>query len=125
MRHGGRQCDGELLEKICVRFRYRHSRTEARHNRIVTHDDSFKLGTVQQISLLHGDAVLERLESLRRANKCRYGVTLFNRLANDFQAGAPGGTQHQQLHAAVRATGQRAYGFRIELHSHISYRCLY
>jgi hypothetical protein len=52
-------------------------------------------------------------------------MTVFNRLSNDFQAGAPGGTQYQQLQAAVRPTARRAYGFSVDMVSHISYRCLY
>jgi hypothetical protein len=35
-------------------------RTESRQNRIVTSNDLFKLGAIQEISLLDGDAVPER-----------------------------------------------------------------
>src|SRR5260370_7343982 len=60
----------------------------------------FKLGSIQEISLLDADAITKRLKSLRRANKCRDRMTMFNRLPNDLQPRAPGGSQYNQLHAA-------------------------
>ena len=55
----------------------------------MTFDNPFKLGAIQQISLLDGDAIPKWLESLRRANKCRYGMTVFDRLPNDLQPVPP------------------------------------
>ena len=64
----------------------------------MTFNNRFKLGAVQQIALLDGNAILKRLEPLRRANKCRHGMTVFNRLPNDLQPGGPRGPQYNQLH---------------------------
>jgi hypothetical protein len=44
---------------------------------------------VARIAFLQGNAVPKRRESLRRADKGRHGVTVFNRLPNDLQSGAP------------------------------------
>jgi len=39
-------------------------------------------------------------ESLRRANKCRYGVTVLNCLPNDLYSSASSGSQHNKLHSS-------------------------
>jgi hypothetical protein len=51
--------------------------------------------------LLDGDAIVELLKPLRRANKCRHGMIVFNRLPHDLQSRAPGGTQYNQFHGAL------------------------
>ena len=66
----------------------------------MTLNNPFKLGTIQQISLLDGDAIPKWLESLGRANKCRDGMTTFKRLPNDLQSRAPCGTEYNELHNA-------------------------
>src|SRR6267154_3070544 len=73
----------------------------------------FKLGSIQEISLFDDDAITKRLESLRRANKCRNRVTMFNRLSNDLQPRAPGGSQYNQLHAASVSTTLSVFGERL------------
>src|SRR6266436_6128394 len=60
----------------------------------------FKLGSIQEISLLDADPITKRLESLRRAHKCCDRMPIFNRLPNDLQPRAPGGPQYNQVHAA-------------------------
>src|SRR5258705_13592366 len=62
----------------------------------------FKLGSIQEISLLDADPITKRLESLRRAHKCCDRMPIFNRLPNDLQPRAPGGPQYNQVHAAPR-----------------------
>ena len=47
-----------------------------------------------KISLLDDDAIPKRLESIRRANKCRHRMTVFNRLPDDLHSRAPCGTQY-------------------------------
>jgi len=88
----------------------------------MTFDNPFKLGAIQQISLLDGDAIPKWLESLRRANKCRYGMTVFDRLPNDLQPRAPCGAQYNQLHAARRSGTPGAFGTSVDGVSHIGYR---
>src|SRR5216683_964462 len=73
----------------------------------------FKLGSIQEISLLDADAITKRLKSLRRANKCRDRMTMFNRLPNDLQPRAPGGSQYNQLHAASLSRTLSAFGERL------------
>ena len=94
MKHGARQRDRELLQEVRFSFRYRHPWTECGYDRIVTLNNLFKLGTIQHISLLDRNAVVERLESLGRANKCRHAMTAFNRLSYDLQSRAACGTQY-------------------------------
>jgi hypothetical protein len=60
----------------------------------------FKFGTLQQIALLDGNFVAKEFESLWGANKCGHGMTMLNRLPNDFQSRAAGGTQYYQFHRA-------------------------
>src|SRR5258705_5872617 len=91
----------------------------------MTFDNTFKLGIIQQIPLLDGNAIPKRLESLRRANKCRYRMTVFDRPPNDLQPRAPGGTQYNQLHAGLRSRTLSAFGLSADVASHISYRLLY
>jgi hypothetical protein len=57
--------------------------------------DPFQVRTIQQVSLLHADAIPKRLQPLRRANQRCDRMTAFKRLPNDLQ---PGGTQYNQLH---------------------------
>src|SRR5260370_6345779 len=104
MQHRPLQGDSELLEKVRVSLRYRRPRTESRHNRIMTCKDPLKLFTIQQVSVLYGDAIPKRLEPLRRANKCRHGMNAFNRLADDLHSRAPSGAQYNQIHAAPRSS---------------------
>ena len=88
----------------------------------MTFDNPFKLGAIQQISLLDGDAIPKWLESLRRANKCRYGMTVFDRLPNDLQPRAPCGAQYNKLHAAPYSRTPSAFGLSVDVVFHIVYR---
>ncbi len=84
----------------------------------MTFDDPFQLGTIQQISLPDGDAIPKRLESLGRANKCRYEVTVFDRLPNDLQSNGPSGAQYNHLHAVPPFRTPNAFGLSVDAGSH-------
>src|SRR5258708_7063658 len=73
----------------------------------------FKLGSIQEISLLDADAITKRLESLRRANEGSDRMTLLHRLPNDLQPRAPGGSQYNQLHAASLSRTLSVFGERL------------
>ena len=88
----------------------------------MTFDDPFKLGAIQQISLLDGDAIPKWLESLRRANKCSYGMTVFDGLPNELQSRATGGTQYNQFPAARRSGPPCVFECGVSLVFHIRYR---
>jgi hypothetical protein len=68
---------------------------------VVAADGFGQVGAVQQIALLDGHAIVEWFEPLGRADKCRYGVTLFYGLANDLEAGASGGSEDNEFHGLV------------------------
>jgi hypothetical protein len=67
----------------------------------VTLDSPFKLGAIQQISLVDGNAILKWLESLRRANKRGHGMTAVNRLPDNLQPNTPCGPKYSEFHRAL------------------------
>jgi hypothetical protein len=59
----------------------------------VAADGSFQFGGIQEVALLHGDAIGKWLERLWRANQCSDGMAVLDGLANDLEAGASCGTE--------------------------------
>ena len=71
-----------------IGFRDGRSRTEARRHSVLPGQYAFELASVQQVALNSGDATIQSVESIARANQCRNRVPVLRRLANDLPADA-------------------------------------